>query len=122
MGSLTAYLQDTAGAAQVRSVPLTGLSAIDISEDLVYISLLELEHELLATISQSNLDRLRSITNIAKHLLWLTGANALQEVNPDLTLSSGLSRTLMLEQPSLNLCVLDVGSPESLLTDTRLHC
>lgn len=66
-------------------------------------------------MSPEDMDLLRSLTDVVRDLLWLTGANMLG-VNPDpnLTLSSGLSRASMLEQPSLRFSVLDLGIPESL--------
>jgi len=78
------------------------------------ISLLEIEHEFLATISSEDMDRLRAMTDVVTDLLWLTGANMMSNnPDPNLTLSSGLSRTLMLEQPALRFSVLDVGRLES---------
>lgn len=56
------------------------------------------------------MDLLHRVTNEARTLLWVTGAGMLGDApNPSLTLSSGLSRALMLEQPTLQFAVLDVG-------------
>ncbi|KAJ8125493.1 hypothetical protein O1611_g8146 [Lasiodiplodia mahajangana] len=122
MTSLKEYLRDVARASKVRSLVFTDISEHDIAEDAVYISLLEVECELLATITRSDLGCLQTVTNTAKHLLWLTGADVLHEPNPDLTLSNGLSRALMLEQPSLHFSVLDIGSPARSCRDNRLTC
>lgn len=108
--SLSAYLKETARAAGVRHVVLGDLDKYEPTDDLVYVSLLELEHELLATISQLDLERLQAITNVARHVLWLTGAQTLHESNPNLALSNGLARALMLEHPLLHFSVLDVGN------------
>ncbi|KAK1634593.1 polyketide synthase [Colletotrichum phormii] len=84
----------------------------------VYISLLELRAEFLATMSSKNMDQLRCVTDVATDLIWLTGAGMLgASPDPNLTLSSGLSRALMLEQPSLRYTVLDVGSSASANAD-----
>ncbi|KAF6814469.1 Polyketide synthase-nonribosomal peptide synthetase 3 [Colletotrichum sojae] len=81
-----------------------------VSERDVCISLLETERELLATISPDDLDRLRLMTDSAADLVWVTGAGMLSNApSPDLTLSSGLSRALMMEQPALRFAVLDIG-------------
>ncbi|KAG8158411.1 hypothetical protein KVR01_011533 [Diaporthe batatas] len=78
----------------------------------IYISLLELKSEFLATMSPTDMNRLRRVTDVAADLIWLTGADMLgSSPDPNLTLASGLSRALMLEQPSLRYTVLDVGSP-----------
>ncbi|KAI0459484.1 polyketide synthase-like protein [Xylaria acuta] len=111
--SLSAYLKETACAARVRQVSLADLHKYELTDDIAYVSLLELDHELLATISQPELERLQAVTNVARHMLWLTGANAFHEPNPNLALSNGLSRALMLEQPLLHFSVLDVGSIEN---------
>lgn len=60
------------------------------------------------------MDLLRTITDVVTNLLWLSGANMLTNPDPNLTLSSGLSRAIMLEQPSLRFSVLDVGLVEPL--------
>lgn len=53
---------------------------------------------------------IKQITDRTTDLLWLTGASALDGNAPDLTLSSGLSRALMLEQPALRFAILDLGT------------
>lgn len=64
------------------------------------------------------MDRLRAVTDVATDLLWVTGANMLgNEPDPNLTLSNGLSRALMLEQPTLRWSVLDIGSAQKQLAD-----
>nr|ALP31878.1 polyketide synthase 22 [Diaporthe helianthi] len=84
----------------------------------IYISLLELKSEFLATMSPEDMDRFRRVTDVAADLIWLTGAGMLgSSPDPNLTLSSGLSRALMLEQPSLRYTVLDVGSSISTNAD-----
>ncbi|KAI2781059.1 hypothetical protein F4815DRAFT_498801 [Daldinia loculata] len=76
---------------------------------------LEMEGEFLATMSPENMNRLRVITNTATDLLCFTSANMLGNASdPNLTLSSGLSRALMLEQPTLRYSVLDIGPLQQL--------
>ncbi|KAI1112504.1 polyketide synthase [Nemania sp. NC0429] len=119
--SLSAYLRETARAARVRHVVLAELDKYELTEDLVYVSLIELEHELLATLSQPDLERLQAMTNVARHVLWITGAQTLHDSNPDLSLSNGLARALMLEHPLLQFSVLDVGDTSS-SHDVQLAC
>ncbi|KAF7863846.1 hypothetical protein EAF04_006811 [Stromatinia cepivora] len=113
--SLSSYLKETACAAQVNNISIANLDQVSISSKMVCISLLELEHEFLATMSPEDMDRLRMCTDVATELLWLTGAGMLTTPDPRLTLSNGLSRALMLEQPSLRFTVYDIG-PVSLLS------
>ncbi|KAJ3577851.1 hypothetical protein NPX13_g2715 [Xylaria arbuscula] len=110
--SLETYLKQKAGATTTRIVTLSELDEIEISEHVVCISLIEMESEFLATLSPDDMNRLRKVTDVVTSLLWLTGANMLSSPNPDLTLSSGLSRALMLEQPSLLFTVTDIGAAD----------
>ncbi|KAL6855655.1 polyketide synthase [Trichoderma novae-zelandiae] len=99
-----------AGVLQLRTVGLDSIESVTLNEQVACVSLLEMEHEFLATMSSEDMDRFRKITDNAGGLLWLTGANMLSAPHPDLTLSSGLSRALMLEQPALRYTILDVGA------------
>ncbi|KAI0505869.1 putative polyketide synthase [Xylaria bambusicola] len=110
--SLQTYLQQKAGAKTTRTIALSELDEIEMSEQFVCISLLEMESEFLATLSSKDMNRLRKVTDVVTSLLWLTGGNMLSAPKPDLTLSSGLSRALMLEQPSLLFTVADIGAAD----------
>ncbi|KAI1426161.1 polyketide synthase [Xylaria sp. FL1777] len=112
MNNLVTYLQQETGVSQVSIIEYRQLGQKSILKSDICISLLELEHELLPTISAEDMTRLRLITDVVTDLLWITGANMLGSTpNPNLTLSNGLSRALMLEQPALRYSVLDVGPP-----------
>ncbi|PTB75157.1 polyketide synthase [Trichoderma longibrachiatum ATCC 18648] len=100
----------SAGDVQSRIVTLGSVESVQLNDHVTCVSLLEMEHEFLATMSSGDMDRFRNITDNVGSLLWLTGANMLSAPNPDLTLSSGLSRALMLEQPALRYTILDVGA------------
>ncbi|PHH90746.1 hypothetical protein CDD83_2742 [Cordyceps sp. RAO-2017] len=110
--SLEAHLGGSAGITRSRSLCLSELDGVELSDQVVCISLLELEREFLATMSPDDMDRLRKMTDVVAGMVWLTGANMLTAPNPDLTLSSGLSRALMLEQPALRFSVLDAGAAD----------
>jgi NADPH:quinone reductase-like Zn-dependent oxidoreductase len=108
---LAAFLQKKAGVAQARVLGLHQVKDVQINESDICISLVEAEREFLATLSPEAMDDLRAVTNTITDLLWVTGANMLGEVpDPNLTLSNGLSRAVMLEQPTLRWSVLDIGS------------
>lgn len=116
--TLAAYLQEKAGVTRTQIVPLNQIETVQIDERDICISLLETEREFLATMSPQSMDRLRSVTNVVTDLLWITGANMLgNEPDPNLTLSNGLSRALMLEQPTLRWSILDLGSAHGQLQD-----
>ena len=84
---------------------------MELSSKTITISLLELEKPFLATMSPEEMNLLRRVTDKVTDLLWLTGAGYMSGSSPDLALASGLSRALMLEQPSLRFAVLDIGNP-----------
>ncbi|KAI1821188.1 polyketide synthase [Xylaria intraflava] len=110
---LSALLQTSFPGAKVEIVSIDNLPDASVFDRAVCISLLELESTYLATMEQLELDALRRITNGVSTLLWVTGAGMLKggdKANPDLTLSAGLSRALMLEQPALRFAVVDVGT------------
>lgn len=108
--SLGSHLEQAPGVLQSSTVYLDEIDGVQISDQVVCISLLEIEREFLATISPEDMNRLRKITDVVTSLIWLTGADMIAAPNPDLTLSNGLSRALMLEQPSLRFTVLDIGA------------
>ncbi|KAL7944087.1 polyketide synthase [Trichoderma barbatum] len=108
--AVATHLKRNAGIEQLRTVTIDNIDTVSLNAQVVCVSLLELEREFLATISSEDMDRFRKITDNVGDLLWLTGANMLSAPNPDLTLSSGLSRALMLEQPALRYAILDVGA------------
>ncbi|KAI0434399.1 polyketide synthase [Xylaria sp. FL1042] len=112
-GALSRHLK-AIGAGEVTVTSLADVSAASVSRGTLCVSLLELEQEFLATMSQEDMDRLRHLTNAASNLLWITGASILRNPDPNLTLSNGLSRALMLEQPALRYCVLDIGRLDDL--------
>ena len=62
-------------------------------------------------MTPEEMDLVRKITDTTTDLIWLTGASYMDGSAPSLSLASGLSRALMLEQPSLRFVVLDIGAP-----------
>ncbi|KAJ8130208.1 hypothetical protein O1611_g3422 [Lasiodiplodia mahajangana] len=116
--ALAAYLGKAVGMPDVKVIGLEQIDTTKLNAEDICISLIELEREFLPTISPQAMDRLRVITDTVTDLLWLTGANMLgKDPNPDLTLSNGLSRALMLEQPTTRWSVLDVGDAQAQLRD-----
>ncbi|KAI1771743.1 polyketide synthase [Hypoxylon cercidicola] len=108
--ALSTYLQQKAGVSHVNIIGLKQLDNTKIAETDICISLLEAEKEFLPTMSPQDMNRLRVMTDAAIDLLWVTGADMLGSTpDPNLTLSNGLSRALMLEQPTLRFSILDVG-------------
>ncbi|KLP20845.1 putative polyketide synthase [Fusarium fujikuroi] len=119
--AISATLSGQVGISHVTSIEFHEVDTAEITDVDICISLLEMENEFLATMNPQDMERLRSITSTTTNLLWITGANMLGPTpNPNLTLSNGLSRALMLEQPALRFSILDVGSLADL--NTELIC
>lgn len=94
----------------MKTVALSELDNTEFRDTTICVSLLEVEREFLPIMNPTEMNRLRAFTDKANDLLWLTAADMLgSEPNPNLTLSNGLSRALMLEQPTLRWSILDVG-------------
>ena len=75
----------------------------------------ELTKSLLANVDDAQLAQVKAITNNASTIIWITSSALLDCHNPDMALVNGLSRAIMLEQPSLNFFTLDVDGT------TQLH-
>jgi hypothetical protein len=112
-------LKSNAGA--VKTLTLEELSSLAIHDDTVCVSLIEVEQELLASLDTQSMNSLRLVTNSVSDLLWVTGADMLSDSpNVDLTLAPGLSRSLMMEQPSLRFVIMDIGRETSFRNDMDL--
>ncbi|KAL4884019.1 putative polyketide synthase [Aspergillus karnatakaensis] len=107
------------GIQPARAICLDDLDTMELPSHMSCICLLEIEHGLLTTINPTDMDRVRKLTDASSNLVWLTGANMLGSPRPDLTLCSGLSRTLMVEQPTLRFIVLDIGNTDLSLAEER---
>ncbi|KAF2877547.1 KR domain-containing protein [Massariosphaeria phaeospora] len=87
-------------------------SSSNISARSIVICTLELQDPFLVHMSGSEAAALKVITDNAATVVWLTHAGILKGKNPDFTPVLGLSRAVMLEQPSLRFSVLDVEDPK----------
>ena len=92
----------------VRRLSFNEVSQTAIPAGTAVFCLLESEKPLLSSISDDEMSRLKTITNNASSLVWVTGGNLMKGGNPDFGLVSGLSRALMLEQPSLSFFTFDI--------------
>ncbi|OJJ78181.1 hypothetical protein ASPBRDRAFT_37382 [Aspergillus brasiliensis CBS 101740] len=90
------------------------LSSSSIPAGSIVFSLLEYEKPVLATVSPEELSRIKLLTDHAARVVWITGGNPLEGLNPDMMLVNGLARSLMLEQPALQFFTYHVSQPASL--------
>ncbi len=106
---IKAHFSGIVGAEHVKCYSLKDLEKVNLPAKSITISLLELEEPLLAVMTPEEMDLVRKITDTTTDLVWLTGASYMDGTSPSLSLASGLSRALMLEQPSLRFVILDIG-------------
>lgn len=95
------------------TVPLIGLSKVNhdsIPPRSVIISTIESEDPILSTIKEEQMRSVKTITDRASLILWVCHANFMAGVNPEFAPVLGLSRAVMLEQPSLRFAVFDVDN------------
>ncbi|CAG8953714.1 hypothetical protein HYFRA_00006603 [Hymenoscyphus fraxineus] len=94
-------------------IRLEELSAEHIPSGTTVFSLCELKTPLLSTISNEDMKSIKLMTDRAASLVWVTNGNPLHAKNPDYALVSGLSRALVLEQPSLKFYTYDIDEPDA---------
>ncbi|KAL9041483.1 MAG: hypothetical protein Q9214_004096, partial [Letrouitia sp. 1 TL-2023] len=103
---------------EARRLSISQVTESNVPQKAVVISTVEVEKPLLSSITDVELNKVKIFTNRASKILWISGGSVLGRPNPDFALVSGLSRTLMLEQPSLSFFVFhltqsDIESPHT---------
>lgn len=104
-------LSKTLGQA-VERVSLHSLTEATIKPKSTVISTIELTRPVMSTLTAEEMVKIKHVTDKALNLIWLTGGNTFEGERPDYSLINGLSRALMLEQPSLKFYTLDLDSPK----------
>lgn len=72
------------------------------------ISTIELEIPVLSCLTEKQMVLIKHLTDHCTNLIWVTGGRLLHGGNPEMGVVFGLSRALMLEQPSLRFFPVDV--------------
>ncbi|KAI0840953.1 polyketide synthase [Hypoxylon sp. FL0890] len=109
--ALDSKIQEAMSSYFGRTVPLVGISDIDdktIPSRSVVISTIESREPILSTMSEEQMRIVKTITDRASVILWMCNADFMAGVNPEFAPVLGLSRTVMLEQPSLRFGVFDI--------------
>lgn len=113
LSALDACIQSALHASFGHTVQVIGLPQISAKTLLarsVVISTIEAEQPLLNTVTEQDMNLVKFITDTASTIIWITNADLLSGTRPDFALVLGLSRALMLEQPSLRFAVFDVDN------------
>lgn len=73
------------------------------------ISTVELEEPVLSRVTEEEMALIKHMTDHCANLIWVTGGSLLHGGKPEMGVVFGLSRALMLEQPSLRVFPVDVS-------------
>ncbi|THC98862.1 hypothetical protein EYZ11_001640 [Aspergillus tanneri] len=92
----------------VSRLPLDAVSESTIPPKCTVVTTIETNQPFLSTMYEHRMTQLKIITNRASNVIWVNTCGMLQGKNPDMALVGGLSRSLMLEQPSLSFYTLDM--------------
>ncbi|KAF0329991.1 hypothetical protein GQ607_002758 [Colletotrichum asianum] len=87
----------------------SGVNDSDSSSPAVVVSLLELEHPMLADLSERDFQALQSLILQSERILWVTGGGD----DPSFYVVDGLARTVANEKASLRFQTLHLSSPSS---------
>ena len=94
--------------APVIVLPFDQVSEATLPPNAIVIATVELKTPLLKTATEIDLARIKVLLERASTMIWVTGGGLLQGKRPDFALYAGLSRAVILEQPSLKLLAFDV--------------
>ncbi|RYP61682.1 hypothetical protein DL770_009733 [Monosporascus sp. CRB-9-2] len=109
--ALVGYLRAMRGCL-VKRVKLHELTAEHISAKTTVFNLCELKSPILCRVSDEDMQRIKIMTDRAASLVWVTGGDMMRGTRPEFSLVSGLSRALVLEQPSLRFYTYDIDDPD----------
>ena len=102
----------------VERVALEKLSSYPLMPKTTVISTIELDKPILSTLTDFEMLSVKTMTDNAANLIWLTGGGSFMGRNPDFALVSGLARSLILEQPSLRFFTFDIDDWQTNLAAT----
>lgn len=92
----------------VKRVAFEDVTMKTVPQGAILFALVESEKPLLSVTTDEEMERVKILTNNASVIVWVTSGDLLSGTSPEFALVSGLSRALMLEQPSLKFFTFDV--------------
>ena len=104
-------LSETFGT-EATLLPLSSVSAATLPPSSTVLCTFEIEEPVLAHSTQSEMHAIKAITDNASNVLWVTRGDLMNGTQPNMALINGLSRSLMLEQPSLTFGTFDIERRE----------
>lgn len=96
---------------EIERIYLHKLLPETIKPKATIVTTIELNYAILAGLTDAESINVKAMTDNATNLIWLTGGDNMNGGKPNMSLVSGLSRALMLEQPSLRFFTIDIDKP-----------
>jgi hypothetical protein len=106
-------------SVNVTHITLSEVVSSNIPSKSTVILTVEIQKNLLSSVNETEMSKLKIITDNAANIVWLTNANFMDCKNPETGLVNGFSRALMLEQPSLKFFTLDIDGASSTTTTAK---
>ena len=97
---------------QVRTIRFGDICKSSYKPGSITISCVELGEHCGSSLDGSELESLKVILTSASILLWLSGGALFEGGSPESMIIPGLARAVMVEQPSLRFCFINVASRE----------
>ncbi|PQE17058.1 polyketide synthase protein [Rutstroemia sp. NJR-2017a BBW] len=117
--TISEALTNLKNTVNVTHITLSEVASSNIPSKSTVILTAETQKNLLSTVTETEMSKLKIITDNAANIVWLTNANFMDCKNPETALVNGFSRALMLEQPSLKFFTLDIDGASSRTTTAR---
>ena len=98
---------------RIRGRKITRLSLNEVSSSTIparssIFCLAESERSLLAEMTDYEMGQIKTITDSAACIVWITSGDLMRGTRPEFGLIQGLSRAIMIEQPSLKFYTYDI--------------
>ncbi|KAI1455535.1 ketoacyl-synt-domain-containing protein [Annulohypoxylon moriforme] len=97
-----------ATGCQAKRIPLEQVTPGLLGAYAAVIVTIELETPILSQVTEDEMRFIKVLTDNCTNLIWVTGGQLLHGAQPEMAVAFGLSRALMLEQPSLRFFIVDV--------------
>ena len=105
---------------QQRQIRQSSLDQADYS-DKICVVLLEILAPFLRSCKEIEFQKLKSMFGQAKGILWVTRGGAIEATEPEMSVITGLARTLRSEDHALNIITLDLDPKTENLADMAQH-
>lgn len=102
------------GINSVRSGCLEDAAAIEQTDNIIFVVLLELDYRFMHSITRSAYGLLKTLFQTASDMHWLTFSGGSEAGNPDYNIIHGLTRVLRNEYPDFNVTVLSFEATDDL--------